>query len=330
MSMEPASNDAEKTSDPVRQIGSFQNKAGAEVTVTNPSGLTVNAGTDNVQSNIHSQMSSAQSMQFGYPQALNIPMNTNTPAAHGGALQHSHSSNMLGHTWGTTPVAYNSASNAYNTPQTSGYGDARGMGLGANFSYVDSETTPSHMPKKVANHHPMATPHSTSVHGQYNQTEPRNFAPRIGAMPMFMPPPPAFNLGGQTSKRHEELHFPGPDSDPFMSPTPKGADIHGNSQALILPSVPESHQLALISREAFHGPVPAEVRAMRSTQLNELTDGPMGLPTQEVALNSRNFPFIESTTQAVPVGHGVVKIKNVRPSKHPQSVMQELKLTVCS
>lgn len=268
-----------------------------------------------MQSNIHSQMGSAQNMQFGYPQGPNVLMGTTTPAAHGGALPHSHSADALGHSWGTTPVAYNSGRNAYNTPQTAGYGDARGKTLGANFPYTNTEITPSHVPHNAGNN-PMATPQSSSVIGQYNQTEPRNFAPRIGAMPMFMPPPPAFNLGCQTSKKHEEFQFPGPDSDPFLSPARKGADAHGNSQALVLPSVPENHQLALISREAFHGPVPAEVRVMRSAQLNELTDGPMGLPTQEIALNPQNFPFMESTTQAVPVGHGVVKIKNVCPSTH--------------
>ncbi len=69
-------------------------------------------------------------------------------------------------------------------------------------------------------------------------------------------------------------------------------------------------------RQSYHCPVPAEIRMMRSTQLNQLTDGPMSLPTQDVALNSQNFPFMESTTQAAPVGHGVVKIRNVCSFAH--------------
>jgi len=170
--------------------------------------------------------------------------------------------------------------------------------------------TPSHLPKKVCRD-TIATPQSTSFHSQYNQTEPRNFAPRVGAN--YMPPPPAFSLGHRgASEKHQELKCVGPDADPFLSPSPssRGINGYGMSQALVLPSVPEDNQLAM-AHVAYHDPVPAEIRAMRSAQLNKLTNGPMGLPTQEVALDPVNFPFIEATTQARPVGHGVVKIKNV-------------------
>ena len=224
-------------------------------------------------------------------------------------MQQTQSANGAGYSWGSTPT-YNSAGNAYNTPQTTGFGTSHGTALGANFQSMNSDSTPSHLPKKVGNN-AATTPQSGSVYSQYNQTEPRNFAPRAGTM--FMPPPPAFNLARQgATKKHEESQFMGPDTDPFLSPPPKAAKGHGISQALVLQSVPEDNQMAVIPHQAYYGPVPAEVRAMRSAQLNKLTDGPMGLPTQDVALDHENFPFIEATTQAAPVGYGVVKIRNVR------------------
>ncbi|KAK4125129.1 hypothetical protein N657DRAFT_570749 [Parathielavia appendiculata] len=96
-----------------------------------------------------------------------------------------------------------------------------------------------------------------------------------------------------------------------MSPPPKGTDVHAISQALVLQSVPENNQLALAPYTGLHSQVPPEIRAVRSAQLNKLTEGPMGLPTQDMALNPQNFPFMESTIQAAPVGYGVVKIKNI-------------------
>jgi hypothetical protein len=253
-------------------------------------------------------MTQAQAMQFGYTQGLNAAANNNmTPA--GTTLEHRSPANAMGHSWGSTPT-YNSAGNEY-TPQSTGYGNTQGTALGANLPFADMNSTPSHMSKKFGND-AMATPQSGPVYNQYNQTEPRNFAPRGG--PMFMPPPPAFNLSRQSAtKKHEERQYTAPDSDPFLSPPSKGANGHGVSQALVLSSVPENTQVASVpgAYQDYYGPVPAEIRAVRSTQLNQLTDGLTGMPTQEVALNPESFPFMETTTQAAPVGHGVVKIRNV-------------------
>lgn len=255
-------------------------------------------------------MTQAQAMQFGYTQGLNAAANNMTPA--GTTREHRSPANAMGHSWGSTPT-YNSAGNAY-TPQTTGHGSAQGTALGANFPFPDTNSTPSHMSKKFGQD-AMATPQSESIYNQYNQTEPRNFAPRGGSL--FMPPPPAFNLGRQgTTKKHEELQYPAPDCDPFMSPPSKGTNGHAISQALVLSSVPENNQVASApgAYQDYYCPVPAEIRAVRSTQLNRLTEGPTGMPTQEVALSPESFPFMETTTQAAPVGHGVVKIRNVCPS----------------
>jgi hypothetical protein len=271
----------------------------------------LDGATDTLQSKSYSHTSPNQTDQFGYAQGMNS-VTMNTPSAHATAMQYPQSANAMGYPWGATPTAYNSTGVAYNTPQTAGWGATQGAALGANFPFMNPDTTPSHMPKKTGNNS-MATPHSGSMYSQYNQTEPRNFAPRTGAMPTFIPPP-AFNLGRQgATKKHEDAQFTGQDFDPFMSPPPKGSEIHGMSQALVLRSVPENNQLALIPQPDFYGRAPAEIRAIRSEQLNKLTDGPTGLPTQGVALSPENFPFIESTIQAAPVGYGVVKIKNVSP-----------------
>jgi hypothetical protein len=270
---------------------------------------TLDGTVDTMQSKFYSHTSPNQTTQFGYSQGLN-PVTMNTPNVHRAAMQYPQSANAMGYPWGATPSAYNATGVPYNTPQTAGYGATQEAALGANFPFMNPDTTPSHMPKKAGSNS-MTTPQSASIYGQYNQTEPRNFAPRLGAMPTFIPPP-AFNLGRQAApKKHDDSQFTGQDFDPFMSPPPKGSDVHGISQALVLQAVPENNQLALIPQPDFYGRAPAEIRAIRSAQLNKLTDGPTGLPTLDVALSAENFPFIESTTQAAPVGYGVVKIKNV-------------------
>ncbi|EAQ90009.1 hypothetical protein CHGG_06628 [Chaetomium globosum CBS 148.51] len=277
-----------------------------EYTANTGGGAALNAPVDAPQ-NSYPQMTQAQAMQFGYTQGLNAAANNMTPA--GTTREHRSPANAMGHSWGSTPT-YNSAGNAY-TPQTTGHGSAQGTALGANFPFPDTNSTPSHMSKKFGQD-AMATPQSESIYNQYNQTEPRNFAPRGGSL--FMPPPPAFNLGRQgATKKHEELQYPAPDCDPFMSPPSKGTNGHAISQALVLSSVPENNQVASApgAYQDYYCPVPAEIRAVRSTQLNRLTEGPTGMPTQEVALSPESFPFMETTTQAAPVGHGVVKIRNI-------------------
>jgi hypothetical protein len=164
------------------------------------------------------------------------------------------------------------------------------------------------MPKK-AGKQPEDTPLEDSEYALYNQTEPRNFAPRAG-VPI---PPPAFDIGRPPTRNHDGSQLAGRDFDPFLSPPVRGANIYGNPQSLMLATVPEDNQLALISRQAFYDQVPVEIRLMRSSQLNKLTEGPTAMPNQEAGLSSENFPFMEGTSQAMPVGHGVVKLKNVCP-----------------
>ncbi|KAK3298154.1 uncharacterized protein B0H64DRAFT_414995 [Chaetomium fimeti] len=290
MNAKNVGNEADRQGNGVGQIG---NVGGTPA--KNQAGMT----------NTYPQMTQAQAMQFGYTQGLNAAVSNMTPAKT--TLDQRSPANAMGYSWGSTPT-YNSAGNVY-TPQTTGYGTTQGTALSANFPSASMNSTPSHMSKTVGKD-AMGTPQSASIYNQYNQTEPRNFAPR--AAPMSMPPPPAFNLGLQgATRKHEEHQFTAPDSDPFLSPRSKGANGHAISQALVLSSVPEDNQVALDPYQAYNGPVPAELRAVRSTQLNQLTEGPMGMPTQDIALYPENFPFMETTTQAAPVGHGVVKIRNI-------------------
>ncbi len=320
MNAKPAEVEVEKKSESVDQVNNFT--AAVSQIQAGMKAMPLDGGKDKAQSNIYAQMSPAQNTQFGYTQGLNAAMNmaTTTPTAHGGSMQYPQASDATDYPWHTTPMGsgYKSTGMAYTTPQTSGYGPPLGSGLGANIPYLGSDTTPSHMPKNAGKYQ-MGTPQSASVYNQYNQTEPRNFAPRAGTMPTPMPPP-AFNIGCQpATKTHEESRFMAPDADPFLSPPPKSAHVHGDSQALVLAPVPEDNHMALVMRQPYHCQVPAEIRMMRSAQLNKLTDGLMSLPTQDVALDSQSFPFMESTTQAAPVGHGVVKIKNVCSFAHPLS-----------
>jgi hypothetical protein len=343
-----ADDEENEKSDTVGQLGkftgaSFRNKAGQNhagqgqagqsqtgAMVTNLHASDFDSEIDNAQTNIYSpknnmnqasfeqnnmqQSNPDQAAQYGYAttfgNAAGNTANMNTPSNHGRAQQYTQSAGTTSYPWETTPVAYNS-NFLQNTPQTVGYGTSY-----SNFPSMsmNSDATPSHMPKKVGKN-PVTTPQSESAYSsQYNQTEPRNFAPRAGTAPAFVPPP-TFNLSRQDAvTSHEETQYMAQASDPFMSPGAKSATDYGYSQALVLGSVPEENQMALASQQLAYGPVPAEIRAVRSVQLNRLTEGPIGLPSREVALDHANFPFIESATQAAPVGYGVIKIRNVSNS----------------
>jgi hypothetical protein len=254
-------------------------------------------------------------MQYSYNQA-----NTTASAFTAGALQYPQAGESMGYPYGTTPTGWNGTAGAYTTQNSGGYAGAQGMALGANFSRMSISTTPSHVPKKDGNNQ-IRTPYGTSLaNPSYHQTEPRNFAPRIGAAPVFLPPPPTFNLGGgsATYKPYTSSQTTASDSDPFSTTSsPERAIAPTNSQALTLPMVPEDGQLSLIRHQLAYGPVPMEIRAIRSDQLNKLTEGMVGLPTLDVALNADNFPFIESCSQAEAVSHGVIKIGNVSLSIFP-------------
>lgn len=59
--------------------------------------------------------------------------------------------------------------------------------------------------------------------------------------------------------------------------------------------------------------IPEHVRSQRSRALNDLTSGPTGRPSAVEALDSNNFPFVETARVIAPDActNGVVKLKNV-------------------
>ncbi|KAK4143549.1 uncharacterized protein C8A04DRAFT_37349 [Dichotomopilus funicola] len=252
--------------------------------------------------------------------------NNVTPAYRAGVSHHySHSANAAipEYPWNPTP-AHPGTQNPFGTPQTdTGYKIMHGhtSSASANLQYVGNNT-PSHAPKNAAQA-AMATPQTESMFkqdGSYNRTEPRDFAPHIDS---FFLPPPAFGLAphGTTGSiiRQEHSSSQGSNTDPFSSPAVRNANFFSPasrrasiSQALVLQSVPEDNQMTVIPQQQMvHNRANSDVRAARSTQLNKLTEGPLNVPSQEAALDQNNFPFIEATTQAAPVGYGVVKLKNI-------------------
>ena len=208
----------------------------------------------------------------------------------------------------------NQSASAYRPQQRAMQAPNQGTTFGANHGCPHPGTTPSNVSKKDTKYQ-TTTPFGPSQH--FNQTEPRNFAPRANAnMPHI--PPPAFNLGrGPVPvKRYNGSQSAASDSDPFSSSSSsEGTTMDSRfSQALTLAAVPEDDQFGLVHSHMSYGPVSEEIRAVRSEQLNRLTEGPTGVPTQDVALAPENFPFMESSTQAAPVAHGVIKIRNVSSS----------------
>ncbi|KAK3500999.1 hypothetical protein B0T13DRAFT_467072 [Neurospora crassa] len=146
----------------------------------------------------------------------------------------------------------------------------------------------------------------------FNQTEPRNFAPRAGSLPSQPPPPFMIDTAHALNTHGAQAGIvTGSGIDPF-SPA-------GNDERAIV-RIPNHHSgyettnenYAVMSHMPISGPPPPEVRAVRSEQLNRLTVlGPYGLPIAEVALHPDNFPFIESCSQASASDAGVVKITNL-------------------
>ncbi|KAK3396161.1 hypothetical protein B0T20DRAFT_501403 [Sordaria brevicollis] len=151
----------------------------------------------------------------------------------------------------------------------------------------------------------------SSITNPYNQTEPRNFAPRADSTPSQ--PPPPFLIGSAPAHGTNGTQpgvVAGSAVDPF-SPAVNDeraiATITGHYSGYEA----SSENYAVMPHMPISGPPPPEVRAARSAQLNSLTDGLSGLPTAQVALHPHNFPFIESCSQASASDAGVVKIKNI-------------------
>ncbi|PSS03298.1 hypothetical protein BD289DRAFT_359294 [Coniella lustricola] len=134
------------------------------------------------------------------------------------------------------------------------------------------------------------------------RTEPRNFAPRSGRH-ITKDPPPRFGLKGLLENSSSDISTNGeslPHSQScgnFFAPT-----VGSHS------SVPVSDAMVLHSDIG----VPEYIRNLRSKELNELTGGPRGLPSADIALNLDHFPFIEGARGAQPSPvHGVVKLKSI-------------------
>ncbi|KAK3364430.1 hypothetical protein B0T25DRAFT_442365 [Lasiosphaeria hispida] len=138
----------------------------------------------------------------------------------------------------------------------------------------------------------------------FNQTEPRNFAPRPrmnGQMP-----PPVFNLGSRPGTAGTVGVSAPPGSSNSATPVMNQVAPAVTSQALILPAIPQG-QVAQVAP----GPAAEEVRVTRSEKLNALTSGNNGLPGATAALHPDNFPFMEGYNLSIPSNYGVVKIKNI-------------------
>ncbi|KAL2260121.1 hypothetical protein VTK26DRAFT_5986 [Humicola hyalothermophila] len=285
-------------------------------------GVTTGFGQSNAHSghpantvrNVYAQMTPSHGMRYQYVPGATAQTNTSTPAYRlGHAAYPGAAGANMDHSYGTAPAAYNLPANGHGAQQQPGVlGPSQGPIFSANYHRLNPNATPMNMPKRDAAYQ-TTTPFGTSL--PYNQTEPRNFAPRANVVPHPLPPP-AFNLGrapllgngynGYVSQTTAS------DSDPFSSTSsPERTMGSHSSRALALAAVPEDDQFALFPPTTFYGPVPDEIRAVRSEKLNRLTAGPAGVPTQDVALDPENFPFIESTTQTGPVSYGVVKIRNI-------------------
>lgn len=116
--------------------------------------------------------------------------------------------------------------------------------------------------------------------------------------------PPRFELAGS------ELPVGGVTSQ--SAAVAEGRVISHNDDAYVSrQEVVEIRPMVQAMASHIQAPVPNHIQALRSEHLNRLTSGPTGRPTLDVALDAANFPFIQGTTQAAPVKHGVVKIKNV-------------------
>jgi hypothetical protein len=91
--------------------------------------------------------------------------------------------------------------------------------------------------------------------------------------------------------------------------------MHGNmAQANYTPNPLPEHAMALNLYQPVEHRVPEFIRNQRSAMLNKLTEGPNMPPTLAMAMSPAYFPFEETARKAHPDQHGVVKLKNVRPS----------------
>ena len=151
---------------------------------------------------------------------------------------------------------------------------------------------------------------------QFNQTEPRNFAPRTDRDHLVQSPPffplaradsPSPVGGNSPAMSPDALAGQLADLDPFGT-----AEMnHYTTRALRIRSPPAMGAAQVEFPAWVPGPVPEATRKQRSEELNRLTAGPTGLPDIETALHPDIFPFIESCHQAQVPTYGVIKLKNI-------------------
>ncbi|KAK4200153.1 hypothetical protein QBC40DRAFT_174581 [Triangularia verruculosa] len=151
----------------------------------------------------------------------------------------------------------------------------------------------------------------------YNQTEPRNFAPRPMGSPIMFPPPPNFGFAAGANNQAHEIVSSVSMYDPFLSPTSPA--IHSVNRAAVSQvdcyefayGEPNENEQEICHRWGLLRHKLPELRKMGSDGLKKLIDGYMGIPSEGVLLSLDNFPFIESSSQAMPVAYGVIKIGNI-------------------
>lgn len=150
----------------------------------------------------------------------------------------------------------------------------------------------------------------------YLRTEPRNFAPRTAGSAVTNEPPPRFALTPMPLGQFQQSNGVMSPPDPFS--TPLDPFQAGQLSSVVTP-IDMSSQQQNSALVPYSNPVPENIRALRSRKLNDITAGPTGRPTQDVALHPNNFPFVETALNAQGVQHGVVKIKNVSQTPHVPS-----------
>ncbi|KAK4174728.1 hypothetical protein QBC36DRAFT_242713 [Triangularia setosa] len=151
----------------------------------------------------------------------------------------------------------------------------------------------------------------------YNQTEPRNFAPRPMGSPIMFPPPPTFNLVAGANSQAPEIVSNEAIFDPFSSPTSSAT----NAANQVAFSQADSQELTCSEPTEGKGRLSREwgllrnklamLRALGSAGLQNLISGDQGIPSESVLLRLDNFPFIESSSQSMPATWGVIKISNI-------------------
>jgi len=172
----------------------------------------------------------------------------------------------------------------------------------------------------------------TALRIDYSQTAPHRFG--VAQSPVGSPVraihSPAVGFNGTASPAQ---------SQPFATPPPVGRGSYGTSPynpfasriSNVLNPLPPIDPAPTTAAERApaisnlqldydmvahlwerQGPVPPAIRAVRSNELNQLTDTPTGLPSSLDALESTIFPFVHCFELAPgPSPFGVIKIKNI-------------------